>query len=203
MDDFSWGTTRVVVGDNNKKQVYVTEEEKFDPRSIPLRKWTEYEAELWENTSDVSRSSRRSAASKSSHRSSASKASRGSKRRSSAASKRRSSARYVPGFGGPPSDADFVTSYIPLGVDPASFAGAGARASQPSAPALRPAGTPDAPPTDDELTMEIRYIIANENLMELTKKQIREKLQVFFGCDLSGRREFINRTVEDVLQGKI
>ncbi|KAI9504169.1 chitin synthase-domain-containing protein [Coemansia spiralis] len=44
-DDFSWGNTRMVVGDG-KKAKYVAEAETFDPSTIPLRKWDEYEQEI-------------------------------------------------------------------------------------------------------------------------------------------------------------
>ncbi|KAF2799840.1 glycosyltransferase family 2 protein [Melanomma pulvis-pyrius CBS 109.77] len=42
-DDFSWGNTRVVIGEKGvKKQVVTTDDEGFDPRSIPLQRWDEY-----------------------------------------------------------------------------------------------------------------------------------------------------------------
>lgn len=44
-DDFSWGNTRVVVGDKTK-QIIVTDEEKFDDKMIPLKKWEQYEEEM-------------------------------------------------------------------------------------------------------------------------------------------------------------
>ncbi|KAJ1723994.1 hypothetical protein LPJ53_001689 [Coemansia erecta] len=44
-DDFSWGNTRMVVGDG-KKTKYVAEVEEFDPSTIPLRKWEDYEQEI-------------------------------------------------------------------------------------------------------------------------------------------------------------
>ncbi|KAJ2763132.1 hypothetical protein IWQ57_005634, partial [Coemansia nantahalensis] len=47
-DDFSWGNTRMVVGDG-KKVKYVAEVEEFDPASIPLRKWDEYEEDILHN----------------------------------------------------------------------------------------------------------------------------------------------------------
>ncbi|KAI9307197.1 chitin synthase-domain-containing protein, partial [Cunninghamella echinulata] len=47
-DDFSWGNTRVVVGDNKQKKIIVTDDEKFDEKMIPLKKWSVYEQELWE-----------------------------------------------------------------------------------------------------------------------------------------------------------
>lgn len=47
MDDFTWGNTRVVLGERGKKLV-VHDEGKFDPSSIPLKSWLEFENELWE-----------------------------------------------------------------------------------------------------------------------------------------------------------
>lgn len=41
-DDFSWGTTRVVVTEKGNKQVIAVKDEKFDPRSIPLQRWDDY-----------------------------------------------------------------------------------------------------------------------------------------------------------------
>jgi len=44
-DDFSWGSTRVVVEEKgNKKIVASSDEEGFDPRSIPLQRWDDYAA---------------------------------------------------------------------------------------------------------------------------------------------------------------
>jgi chitin synthase len=47
-DDFSWGNTRVVVGDKKQKKIIVADDEKFDEKMIPLKKWSVYEQELWE-----------------------------------------------------------------------------------------------------------------------------------------------------------
>jgi chitin synthase len=47
MDDFSWGNTRVVTGERGQKFV-VSDEGKFDPASIPKKKWEDYQAEMWE-----------------------------------------------------------------------------------------------------------------------------------------------------------
>ncbi len=47
MDDFSWGNTRVVTGEKGR-QVVISDEGKFDPASIPHKRWEEYQAELWE-----------------------------------------------------------------------------------------------------------------------------------------------------------
>jgi chitin synthase len=53
MDDFSWGSTRLVVGDKGKKTV-IHDEGKFDPKSIPLKSWNDYENELWDAESNHS-----------------------------------------------------------------------------------------------------------------------------------------------------
>ncbi|OMJ30214.1 Chitin synthase 8 [Smittium culicis] len=51
-DDFSWGNTRVVVGDGQKKK-FVEEEQDFDPTIIPTRKWAEYEEEAMNEIKNI------------------------------------------------------------------------------------------------------------------------------------------------------
>lgn len=41
-DNFSWGNTRVVIGEKGSKQVIAVEDEVFDPRSIPMQRWDDY-----------------------------------------------------------------------------------------------------------------------------------------------------------------
>ncbi|RFU32898.1 hypothetical protein B7463_g3461, partial [Scytalidium lignicola] len=41
-DNFSWGNTRIVVGEKGGKQVIAIDDEGFDPRSIPLQRWDDY-----------------------------------------------------------------------------------------------------------------------------------------------------------------
>ncbi|KAH2168860.1 hypothetical protein KXV56_008240 [Aspergillus fumigatus] len=41
-DDFSWGSTRIVLGEKGTKRVVAVEDEAFDPRSIPLQRWDDY-----------------------------------------------------------------------------------------------------------------------------------------------------------------
>ncbi|KAM0724264.1 hypothetical protein Q7P37_000146 [Cladosporium fusiforme] len=41
-DDFSWGNTRVVIGEKGNKQIVAVDDEGFDPRSIPLQRWDDY-----------------------------------------------------------------------------------------------------------------------------------------------------------------
>jgi chitin synthase len=41
-DNFSWGNTRVVIGEKGSKQVVAVDDEGFDPRSVPLQRWDDY-----------------------------------------------------------------------------------------------------------------------------------------------------------------
>jgi chitin synthase len=41
-DDFSWGNTRVVVGEKGDKRLIAVDDEGYDPRSIPLQRWDDY-----------------------------------------------------------------------------------------------------------------------------------------------------------------
>ena len=43
-DNFSWGSTRIVLGESGDKQIIAVEDEGFDPNSIPLQPWDEYAA---------------------------------------------------------------------------------------------------------------------------------------------------------------
>ncbi|PQE26267.1 chitin synthase protein [Rutstroemia sp. NJR-2017a BBW] len=42
-DNFSWGNTRIVIGEKGDKQIVAVDDgEGFDPRSIPLQRWDDY-----------------------------------------------------------------------------------------------------------------------------------------------------------------
>ena len=43
-DDFSWGNTRIVIGEKGNKQIVALEDEGYDPRSVPLQRWDDYAA---------------------------------------------------------------------------------------------------------------------------------------------------------------
>ncbi|KAK6385554.1 hypothetical protein LTS17_001122 [Exophiala oligosperma] len=43
-DNFSWGNTRIVIGEKGDKKVVALQDEGFDPRSIPLQRWDDYAA---------------------------------------------------------------------------------------------------------------------------------------------------------------
>ena len=41
-DNFSWGNTRIVIGESGDKKVVVSGGEPYDPRSVPLKRWDDY-----------------------------------------------------------------------------------------------------------------------------------------------------------------
>ncbi|KAK0718104.1 chitin synthase [Lasiosphaeria miniovina] len=41
-DNFSWGTTRIVIGESGDKKIVAVDDEGYDPRSIPLQRWDDY-----------------------------------------------------------------------------------------------------------------------------------------------------------------
>ncbi|KAJ3037867.1 hypothetical protein HDV00_001282 [Rhizophlyctis rosea] len=165
-DDFSWGNTRVVVGEG-KKTVYVNEEP-FDPSSVPLKRWQDYEAEI---------------ASQYSTQTSTQTPSDDEDTRSlvSGTETRYSGTVYAPSaYGGGMSMYGRGSVYRDAPVTPLTAVAAG--------------------PTDGQMLQEIRNMIAQGDLMTMTKKQIREALQGRFGVDLSGRREVVNGLVDQVLR---
>lgn len=40
MDEFSWGNTRVVIGEGKEKKIITNDDEKFDESIIPLKKFS-------------------------------------------------------------------------------------------------------------------------------------------------------------------
>ncbi|GAA5979187.1 hypothetical protein JCM10908_002832 [Rhodotorula pacifica] len=52
-DDFTWGNTRVVVGEGRSKKVLQAEDEAFDESTIPLARFAEYESALAEEALDL------------------------------------------------------------------------------------------------------------------------------------------------------
>jgi chitin synthase len=178
MDDFSWGNTRVVTGEKGKK-VVVSDEGKFDPASIPKKKWDEYQAEMWEQHTirDDSRSE-------------ISGISYGTKRF----------------MGGSASVAGSDYGMIPPSR-PMSNLGWGNQSRMSLAPSGY--GGYDGMemsainlPTDDAIYAEIRDILATSDLMNITKKAVKAELERRFGMDLSLKKQYIGNAVESLLMAQ-
>jgi len=151
-DDFSWGNTRLVVGDKGKKKFVAEEEDKFDPKSIPRKKWQEHEQEMWESNTTISSDTQKSR-----------KVSR------------------------PPTVlSDFRPS-----------------SELRSSSVIRGGGGSFVMPSDEEILATVRKILDNADLMNITKKQVRDELTRIFGVDMTPRKEWINMCIEGILAGKL
>ncbi|KAI8071740.1 chitin synthase [Gongronella butleri] len=272
-DDFSWGNTRVVVGDNKQKKIIVTDDEKFDEKMIPLKKWSVYEQELWE----LGSKDNQSYASGYNKQQSVYGGMPGSGNggsvygggnggsvyggsqagggeydyyRDTKAHEKSSAFNYRPSYAGsvagggpgddfqqqqqhrmsvpmsqvlPPSNASFYAppSYnIPSTGSVHSFSGTPSMMmmappsmdydqertslSGRNTPLSHPSmyAMPPGFPSDDDLHEAIKQILANADLMTITKKQVRSKLATQFGFDMALKKDFINSSIESILQGR-
>lgn len=196
MDDFSWGNTRLISGENGK-QVVVTDEGKFDPESIPRKKWEEYQAELWDAQTATGRDDEGSVISGYSY---------GTKSYHHAASM----------YGNGQMDMQYMTPSRPmsqLDLNPSYnhsrmslapselLGGAGGGARQTSQLDLTRQSQMQADmemsdltgiPSDDMLLAEIRDILRTADLMTVTKKSVKVELERRFGgISLDSKRAYI------------
>ncbi|KAJ4524957.1 hypothetical protein HRR83_000598 [Exophiala dermatitidis] len=207
MDDFSWGNTRLVRGEHGK-QILLSDEGKFDPDSIPKKKWEEYQAELWD--AQTQRDDARSELSGYSY---------GTK-------------SYLPTgsvYGGGYNDTQHLmmapsrsASQLDMHPTPMYGGGGGHNQSRMSlAPSemlgsqsnlMMPSGRSVADmemsdltglPTDDMLLNEIRDILRTADLMTVTKKGIKQELERRFNVNLDMKRAYIGSATEAILSGQL
>ena len=186
MDDFSWGNTRVVTGEKGRK-VVVTDEGKFDPATIPHKKWEEYQAELWE--AQTSRGGGDDA------RSEISGFSYGTKSYHPAMSEYGGGGYNTPPLHRP---ASHLEPPLPQYASRTSLVGGTG-----STEALVPHGYNDSVelsefvglPTDDAILAEIREVLKHSDLMSVTKKSIKVELERRFGVGLEARKAYIGSGV--------
>ncbi|KAK5941978.1 hypothetical protein PMZ80_005929 [Knufia obscura] len=200
MDDFSWGNTRVVTGDNGK-QVLITDEGKFDPDSIPKKKWEEYQAELWD--AQTQRDDAKSEISGYSY-----------------ATKSYHPAASVYGGAPPPvyhdgthllpmSRSASAMDMVPRSTSPYNGGYNQSRmslaASEMMARSMADMEMADLTglPTDDAILNEIRDILRTADLMTVTKKSVKVELEKRFGCSLDAKRAYIGSATEAVLSGQL
>ncbi|KAL5330105.1 hypothetical protein ACEPPN_003629 [Leptodophora sp. 'Broadleaf-Isolate-01'] len=197
MDDFSWGNTRVVTGEKGRK-IVITDEGKFDPESIPHKKWEEYQAELWE------------AQTMKDDRSEVSGYSYGTKHHAAASEYNYAPSRPMSQVGGNyPYDAKNANMYNSrMSLAPSDAMGMDHRQSQYGGSQFfgqqelelsNLAGLP----SDDAILAEIREILKTADLMTVTKKSIKLELEKRFGIQLDARRAYINSATEALLSGQL
>ncbi|SPQ23787.1 a5ce3720-f713-449b-98a0-cb47285be12f [Thermothielavioides terrestris] len=207
MDDFNWGNTRVVAGEKGKK-IVISDEGKFDPASIPRKKWEEYQAELWEaqtNAGGLHDDAR-------SEISGYSYATRpnvpmseygGYTPNSRPGSITGFHHQATPPLPTAPSRMSLAASEMLHGGNggngnnnsnnnrQSQFGGSQFLGPSPSHPELEMANLAGLP-SDDALLAEIREILRTADLMTVTKKGVKQELERRFGVPLDSRRAYIN-----------
>ncbi|KAK9386585.1 chitin synthase-domain-containing protein [Lipomyces mesembrius] len=197
MDDFSWGNTRVVYGEKGRK-VLVSDEGKFDPASIPRKKWEDFQAELWEQYESQTASAYDA---------------------KSEVTPFRSRSYYPPQEYATldpsvrsqsiwPQQRPISEEYLGYSAPrtPMAMPHQSVIFSQPSI--VTPGGDVEMGtidlPGDDMLLAEIREIIRTSDLMTITKKSIRLELERRFGgISLDSKRVYINSATEAILAGEL
>jgi chitin synthase len=180
MDDFSWGNTRVVTGEKGQK-VIVSDEGKFDPTTIPHKKWEEYQAELWE--AQTSRDDR----------SEISGISYGTK--SFGMGGAHSEYGFPPSR--PMSQLDLPRYGSRMSLAPSGYGGyAGSNAGDLDMDMLNL-------PSDDAILAEIREILKTADLMTITKKSVKVELERRFGVSMDAKRAYIGSATEAILSGQL
>lgn len=212
-DDFSWGNTRIVVGDKGQKKAVGPEEGKFDPDTIPTKCWSEHEQEMvgeWqENQSDCSKHSRESDCSCekeqhthcSSHSSVSSSSSMHSNREDDMAESvySHSNTTVNPPLAFHPMQMNrdlSVNGYYDTTPEPSYIQGPNFS----RAPSTHSFFTM---PNDALISQEIEKILDDHDLMKLTKKQVRDTLSDIFGMDMTCKKEFINRCIDQSLSVRL
>ncbi|KAM5348466.1 hypothetical protein ACJ41O_008290 [Fusarium nematophilum] len=184
MDDFNWGNTRVVAGEKGKK-IVISDEGKFDPTSIPRKKWEEYQAELWET--QTARDDVRSEVSGYSY-----------------ATKAQGAFSEYGGY--QPSRPGSTAGFAPQNMSRMSLAHSempGNRMSQFGGSQFFSPEEMVGMPSDDALLAEIRDILKTADLMTVTKKGIKQELERRFNVPLDAKRAYINSATEALLSGQL
>ncbi|KAG0167289.1 hypothetical protein DFQ28_010342 [Apophysomyces sp. BC1034] len=200
-DDFSWGNTRIVLGDGGQKKALPLEEGNFDPKSIPLKKWNDHEGELWETGSVETKGTSVTSASRRTYNNTMSQPVGPPVAAAAAAA---AAAAYY---------AASVQQQPVYANDAASFRYSQQQLQAPSV--LAPSHLMHPPslyseqsvhmdpymagPADEDIRREVQRITATADLMTMTKKQVREQLSRHFGMDMSYRKDFINYCIEEAL----
>ncbi|KAJ7200874.1 glycosyltransferase family 2 protein [Mycena pura] len=198
MDDFSWGQTRIVLGESGKK-IVVHDEGKFDPRVIPLKSWNDYENELWDKESNHSIGSwvppprMKNDGYAESH--TASIYGRETTYEPSQIGGHGPTAHYPPpgyqsGRNTPQSmfnamESRPITNYLDIPIP------------QTSSPV--DSDLPPGAPSEAELDRAVQEILRGADLNSITKREIRRRLESHFGMDLTSRKATINAAIDRVL----
>jgi chitin synthase len=167
MDDFTWGNTRVVTGEKGR-QIVITDEGRFDPASIPRKKWEDYQSELWDAQTQADDRSEVSGISYATRSFAGAPSEHGGYRPASRAMSQMEMPRHGSRMSLAPSELMRGGHADPMdAVDLSSL------------------------PTEDALLAEMREILKTADLMTVTKKSIKLELEARFGVGLDAQKAYI------------
>ena len=210
------GSTRVAQGEGGKT-VLISDEGRFDPRSIPKRKWDEYQAEKLSNN-DVARTEISGGSGRQSMRTSMFVPTVDQRGRFSRVIDQQNFYDNPPdnqSLGRSPLGREsFVDPHITL---PPQVGGdvfemeapiqASPRLSRPMSSATGGLDRSNSEmvglPSDEQLLVEIRRMLESADLMSVTKKDVKLHLERVFGVSLDVRKEYINQCTEALLSGRL
>jgi chitin synthase len=212
------GSTRVAQGEGGKT-VIISDEGRFDPRSIPKRKWEEYQSDMWERQSVVARSEVSSGTARHSMRTSMFVPTVDQRGRLSRAIEQQNFYDNPPRVMSPgrsplARESHLGDSYVMpsrFGGDVLEMQEAPIHPSQRASRAMSMAdgrasvlgNIPTGLPSEESLLMEIRRMLSSADLMTVTKKDVKTHLERVFGVPLDVRKEYINQCTEAVLSGRL
>ena len=203
----------------------ISDEGRFDPRSIPKQKWDEYAAEKrTRSPGDDTRSEISADTARQSIRTSMFVPTADQRGRLSRLVDQQNFFDNPPPLpdvrspGRSPLSRESVVGGEAYGNLPARLGGEALemqetsilpsnRLSRPMSSALDPrvsyAGTIPGLPSDDQLLAEIKKMLQSADLMSVTKRDVKVHLERVFGVPLDDRREYINQCTEAVLSGRL
>lgn len=215
-DDFSWGNTRMIIGDDGKSKAFVADAEKFDPSIIPKKPFEDYERELiaQQEAMAVDQGHMQppmtgviggSEVSFQQHRLSQYTITNPVYFGGELASARGLSDGASEHTVDVDDSISHTGSYIeyPHAVSSYNQVLNQVR-SRPNSQAMAPEGAVGGP-SDAELIAGVKAVLANADLMTITKRQVRDRLsnEFFGGFNLNTRKDFINHVIDQVLQGQL
>ncbi|TGZ77234.1 chitin synthase ChsE [Ascodesmis nigricans] len=191
MDDFSWGNTRIVTGEKGQK-IVISDEGKFDPASIPRKKWEDYQAELWSDAQTQNG---------------------GNDTQSEVSGYSYATRSYHPAqseYGyGPLANTGYQTRPMSQMDLPRAFSQSRMSMAPSEVMSHRGSYMPEMEmsmmdlPSDDAILAEIREILKTADLMTVTKKSIKAELERKFGVSLDAKRAYVNSATEAILGGQL
>ena len=190
------GATRTVQGEKGKKLV-IHDEGVFDPADIPLKRWADYEEELWEQGSNQSIGSIIAHGRRMTTHDDASLYGAASQFNFGGAPASRPASQFFDGRSRRGSQA----------FDGQSRRGSQFFGSQHGLAAL--AQSPEiekAPfgtlPSDEQIAMDVHRVVAQADLATVSKKQVRQQLENEYGIAFGDKTAYVNLLIEQAaMQG--